>query len=84
LYWYQNPYRVTANEYLAKFYLIFDALRHNRSDEALVRVIAPYTGNPDPEALAIQFIGTVFQPLKQQMWSGPSQAALEPAGSLER
>ena len=38
-YWYQNPHRVTANEYLSKFYLIWDALRYRRSDEALVRVI---------------------------------------------
>jgi len=48
MYWYQNPRRVTANEYLSKFYLIFDALRYRRSDEALIRVIVHMRGNVDP------------------------------------
>jgi EpsI family protein len=78
LYWYQNPRRVTANEYLSKIYLIFDALRYHRSDEALVRVIVHLGGNADSgaEEHAMQFIRDFYQPLKQQMWSSPNSAAV--------
>jgi len=41
LYWYQAHGRVVASEYWAKFYLVADALRMNRSDGALVRVMTP-------------------------------------------
>jgi EpsI family protein len=76
LYWYQTAHRVIANEYLAKFALIFDALRYRRSDEALIRVIAPISGQPEAEGeeRAIRFIQTVYQPLKRQMWVGPAIA----------
>ena len=41
LYWYQAHGRSVANEYVSKFYLIADAMRLNRTDGALVRVITP-------------------------------------------
>lgn len=41
LYWYQSHGRVVASEYWAKFYLVADAMRLNRSDGALVRIITP-------------------------------------------
>jgi len=41
LYWYQAHSRVVASEYWAKFYLVADAIRLNRTDGALVRVITP-------------------------------------------
>jgi EpsI family protein len=41
LYWYQSHGRVVASEYWGKFYMVYDALRLNRTDAALVRVIAP-------------------------------------------
>jgi len=41
LYWYQSHGRVIASEYRAKFYMIADALRWNRTDGALVRIAAP-------------------------------------------
>jgi hypothetical protein len=69
-----------ANEYLAKFSLIFDSLRYHRSDEALIRVIVPLNaqGEADGETVgeerAIQFVQTIYQPLKQQMWTGPASA----------
>jgi EpsI family protein len=70
LYWYQNPRRATANEYLSKIYLIFDALRYHRSDEALIRVIVHMQGSSDrgAEEHAIRFIQDLYQPLKRQMW----------------
>jgi EpsI family protein len=41
LYWYQSRDRVVANEYKAKFWVVADAIRLNRTDTALVRVIVP-------------------------------------------
>lgn len=41
LYWYQTHGRVIASEYSAKAYMVLDALRMNRTDAALVRVITP-------------------------------------------
>jgi EpsI family protein len=80
LYWYQNPRGATANEYLSKIYLIFDALRYHRSDEALIRVIVRMGENGDPsaEAHAIQFIRDFYLPLKRQIWSSPASAAGRP------
>ena len=45
LYWYQSHGRVVASEYWSKFYLIRDAVRLNRTDAALVRVIVPIASN---------------------------------------
>ena len=80
LYWYQNQKRVTANEYLSKFYLVWDSLRYHRSDEALVRVIVQIGGNDAKaaEAHAIQFIQDIYAPLKRQMWSSPTTAMARP------
>jgi EpsI family protein len=41
IYWYQAHGRSVANEYLAKMYMVTDAMRMNRTDGALVRVITP-------------------------------------------
>jgi EpsI family protein len=41
LYWYQSHGRVVASEYTSKMLLIKDAIRMNRTDGSLVRVIAP-------------------------------------------
>ncbi|HLY60729.1 MAG TPA: EpsI family protein [Terriglobia bacterium] len=41
LYWYQEHGRAVASEYWAKFYLVADAIRLNRSDGALVRFMTP-------------------------------------------
>ena len=49
LYWYQSHGRVVASEYLAKFYLVADAIRLNRSDGALVRIITPLVGSETTE-----------------------------------
>jgi EpsI family protein len=39
IYWYEAHGRSVANEYAAKIYMVTDALRFNRTDGALVRVI---------------------------------------------
>ena len=41
IYWYQAHGRSLANEYMAKVYLVTDAIRLHRTDGALVRVISP-------------------------------------------
>ena len=41
LYWYQSHGRAISSEYWAKFYLVADSMRMNRSDCALVRVVTP-------------------------------------------
>lgn len=45
VYWYQAHGRSIANEYKAKAYMLADAIRYNRTDGALVRVITPIAAN---------------------------------------
>lgn len=47
LYWYQSHGRVIASEYSAKFYMVRDAIRLNRTDSALVRIITPIKHDPE-------------------------------------
>lgn len=65
LYWYQSRGRVVASEYWSKLFLIQDAMRINRTDGALVRVIAPIpVGAEDngagAEKLAEEFVRVLF------------------------
>ncbi|MDE1178111.1 MAG: EpsI family protein [Edaphobacter sp.] len=50
IYWYQAHGRSIANEYRAKAYMLADAIRYNRTDGALVRVITPIAPNESIEA----------------------------------
>jgi EpsI family protein len=47
VYWYQSNTRAIASEYWAKFYLVADSVRLNRSDGSLVRVITPLARTED-------------------------------------
>jgi len=47
IYWYQAHGRSVANEYMAKIYMVADAVRLNRTDGALVRVITPITSSEE-------------------------------------
>jgi EpsI family protein len=49
LYWYQSHGRVVANEYKSKVLMVYDAMRLNRSDAALVRVISGYVSSEGEE-----------------------------------
>jgi EpsI family protein len=65
LYWYQSQGRVVASDYWSKVYLVLDSIRRNRTDAALVRVIAPYDaagGSPedDAERAAVAFVKAIF------------------------
>jgi EpsI family protein len=62
IYWYQEHGRSIANEYLARVYLVIDAMRMNRTDGGLVRVITPIdskesssTAKARAEAFTAQF-----------------------------
>src|SRR5271167_2065624 len=50
LYWYQAHGRVVASEYWGKFYLVYDALRLNRTDAALVRITTPVLHGDEAQA----------------------------------
>jgi EpsI family protein len=50
IYWYQAHGRSVSDEYMAKFYMVADALRMNRTDGALVRVITPISSREDTAA----------------------------------
>jgi EpsI family protein len=41
LYWYQSRDRAVADEYRAKFWVVADAMRYNRTDTALIRIVVP-------------------------------------------
>ena len=68
IYWYQSRDRVVASEYTAKFYVVADAIRYNRTDTALVRVVIPMGTSMElkaAEAAAFDFIREMYQPLRQ-------------------
>jgi len=49
LYWYYAHQRAVASEYSAKFYLVADAIRMNRSDGAMIRLTTPMRHGEDSE-----------------------------------
>jgi EpsI family protein len=59
LYWYQSRDRVVASEYRAAMFTAWDALRYNRTDTELVRVVTPVAQN------GVEFIQTSFTKLRQ-------------------
>jgi EpsI family protein len=66
LYWYQSHGRVVANEYRSKILMVYDAMRLNRSDAALVRVITGYMssdgdqGEQEAHRRAVDFTKQMF------------------------
>lgn len=68
LYWYQSRDRTVAREYKAKLYTMLDAIKDNRTDTALVRVVIGLGGNDSNEkaqAAAEDFIRSFYAPLRQ-------------------
>jgi EpsI family protein len=63
LYWYQSHGRVVASEYWGKMYSVLDAIRINRTDAALVRIVAPVNpaaGVEEAEQRATEFARALF------------------------
>lgn len=52
LYWYWAHDRGVASEYWAKFYLVADSIKMNRSDGSLVRLITPLLPGETPDEAA--------------------------------
>lgn len=65
-YWYQDRGRVVTSEYWAKVYMMWDALKKNRTDGAFVRITVPFYegGEKTATSLGQEFAATIF-PLLQ-------------------
>ncbi len=66
LYWYQSRDRVVASEYKAAAFVAWDALRYNRTDTALVRVVVPVMNGRNDVATStgVEFIQAFFGTLR--------------------
>jgi EpsI family protein len=72
LYWYQSHGRVIASEYWSKIHMVLDAIRTNRTDAALVRVIVPIrvrdeNGEAAAEKEALAFVHSLFPHLARHL-----------------
>jgi EpsI family protein len=69
MYWYQSRERSIASEYTAKFWVVVDAMRLNRTDTALVRVVVPIVNRDEAAAdkSAADFIRSLYGPLRQYL-----------------
>jgi EpsI family protein len=65
LYWYQSHGRIIASEYWAKYYMVRDAIRINRTDSALVRIAIPFKQDRQvAQQLATSFAQQMLTPLE--------------------
>src|SRR5229473_1057843 len=64
LYWFQAHGREVASEYQAKYYLVSDSVRMNRSDGGLVRLMTPMLDGESPDAAQARLmkLGSQFLP----------------------
>ncbi|HZU28704.1 MAG TPA: EpsI family protein [Bryobacteraceae bacterium] len=61
MYWYQSHGQVIASEYKAKIYTVMDAIRYNRTDTAMIRVVVPIAGSEEEATKAgVNFIQATF------------------------
>ena len=69
MYWYQSRDRAIASEYTAKFWVVVDAMRLNRTDTALVRVVVPIVNKDEAAAdkSAADFIRSFYPSLRQYL-----------------
>jgi EpsI family protein len=71
LYWYQSHGRVVANEYWSKLFMVYDAVRSNRTDAAMVRILSPADdrtgGEAEATTRAVAFVQSIFPLLGQHL-----------------
>ena len=69
LYWYQSRDRAIASEYTAKFWVVVDAMRLNRTDTALVRVVVPIVNRDEAAAdkSAADFVRSFYATIRQYL-----------------
>ncbi len=67
MYWYQSRDRSVASEYKAKFYVAADAMRYNRTDTALIRVVVPVINKDvkSAEETATRFVQDLFPTVRK-------------------
>ncbi len=66
LYWFQSRGRFISSEYMQKIYLVIDAITRNRTDGALVRLIAPVVnGNEDGSLKNLEDFTKLLMPILQ-------------------
>ncbi len=64
LYWYQTRRRIVASEYLAKYWLVVDGLRHRDTDGTMVRVwTTAADGEDNARARATDFARHIYPQL---------------------
>lgn len=66
IYWFQGRGRVVASEYANKAYLLADALRLGRTNEALVRIVTPI-GARSEEDVSTRFVQSLFPLLSRRL-----------------
>lgn len=69
IYWYQSHNRIVSDEYAARFWLVLDAIRYNRSDTSIVKVVVPVERDNVTSAtdLGVKFIKAMFPRILQQL-----------------
>ena len=69
IYWYQSRDRIVASEYKAKVFVVADAIRYNRTDTALVRVMVPFGAGGEEAATkaAEEFVRELARPLAKAL-----------------
>jgi EpsI family protein len=73
LYWYESRGRAVASEYTNKLLLVADAIRFNRSDGAIVRVMTPVGKSPEAaQRTATAFVRAAYPALRRHL-PGPPQ-----------
>jgi len=61
VYWFQAHGREVASDYEAKYYLVSDSVRMNRSDGGLVRLMTPMIDGESPDAAQARVMKLVSQ-----------------------
>ena len=68
VYWYHDRGRTIASEYMAKAYMIWDAMTQNRTDGALVRIIVPVRESPEEAfQIGVTFLNDMWPELINHM-----------------
>ena len=60
-YWFQERGRIVTNEYLVKWYLLWDGITMNRSDGALIRFVTPIGKSEEPAAADARLAEVIAQ-----------------------
>jgi len=75
-YWYQGRGRIQASEYAVKWDLLRDKAVRGRSEEALVRIVVPYTGGrlAAADSLALQIGAGLVGEVQRQLPQFPGRS----------